>query len=130
MKLRHVALVYSSQERADQFLGGVLGMQKAPPKTLSAEMARAIFDHDGELRVINYSAGDLIFEVFIDSSRPGEAHPLAHVLLEVENLAEFLDRCRRAQAVIRTIPRRDSVLVFVADADHHLFEVKERPAGA
>ena len=129
MKLRHVALVYSSEEKADRFLGGVLGLQKAEPKILPADLCRALFDHEGELRVINYSNEALLFEILIAAQHPGQSHQLEHVALEVEDLPAFLERCRWAQASIRTIPRGDSVLVFVSDEDRNLFEIKEKKTG-
>ncbi len=129
MKLRHVALVYSSEERADRFLVGVLELRKSEPKMLTAELCRALFDYDGGLRVINYSNEALLFEVFIDDRHPGKTRSLEHVLLEVEDLTAFLERCRRANATIRSIPRGDSVLIFVADEDNNLFEIKEKKAG-
>ena len=125
MKLRHVALVYSSEENADRFLCGVLGLQKSEPKLLPGELNRAIFGRDGELRIIYYSNTALCFEVFIAVRQPGEMCPFAHVLLEVENLADFLERRRRTRASIRTIPRGASVLIFVNDEDSNLFEIKE-----
>ena len=76
--------------------------------------------------MINYSNESLCFEIFIDDGHPGKIHPIEHVLLEVEDLADFLERCRRAQASIRTIPRGDSALIFVSDEDNNLFEIKEK----
>ena len=129
MKLRHIALVYSTEEKADRFLIGALGLRKAQPKILAADMSRAIFGHEGELQVINYTNEDLHFEVFIDSGHWGKTNPIEHVLLEVANLTVFLEGCRRAKATIRTIPRKDSVLIFVADEENHLFEIKEQKVG-
>jgi catechol 2,3-dioxygenase-like lactoylglutathione lyase family enzyme len=125
MKLRHVALVYRSEESADRFLCGVLGLQKAEPKVLPAELNREIFGRDGELRIFNYSNTALCFEVFIAVRQPGEKCPFEHVLLEVEDLADFLERCRRTRASIRTISRGASVLIFVNDEENNLFEIKE-----
>ncbi len=42
MKLRHVALVYSSEEKADRFLTGALLLTKSEPKTLPPDMCRPI----------------------------------------------------------------------------------------
>jgi catechol 2,3-dioxygenase-like lactoylglutathione lyase family enzyme len=129
MKLGHVALVYSAEEKADRFLVGALELRKSEPKMLSAELCRALFDHAGGLRAINYSNEALLFEVFIDEHYPWKTRSIEHVLLEVEDLTAFLERCRRARASIRTFPRGDSVLIFVADEDNNLFEIKEKKAG-
>jgi len=124
MKLQHVGLVYRSEERAERFLGGVLGLRKSEPKLLPAELCRALFDCDRELRAIKYTGAGLCFEALIDAAHTGQDRPLAHVLLEVADLPAFLERCHRAQAAIRTFQRGDAVLVFVSDEDGNLFEIK------
>jgi catechol 2,3-dioxygenase-like lactoylglutathione lyase family enzyme len=130
MKLKHVGLVYRSEENADRFLRDVLGLKKSEPKTISRELSKAIFDKDRELTMVNYADDSLQFEVFIDSRHSGETSPIEHVCLEVEDLPALLERCRRANASIRRIPREDSFLVFVSDADNNLFEIKEKKPGA
>lgn len=130
MKLKHVGLVYSSEENADRFLRGVLGLKKSEPKTLSRELCRSIFDEDRELTMFNYTDDSLQFEVFIDSRHPGKARPVEHVCLEVEDMRAFLARCGRAGVSVRQVPRGDSLLVFASDADGNLFEIKEKKTGA
>jgi len=129
MKLKHVGLVYRSEENADRFLGDVLGLKKSEPKTISRELSKAIFDKDRELTMVNYTDDPLQFEVFIDSRHSGETSPIEHVCLEVEDLPAFLERCRFESIAVSRIPRGDSFLTFVRDADNNLFEIKGKKAG-
>ena len=55
MHLRHVGLTCSSEENADKFYRDLLGLKKSEPKTLSADLSRAIFNLDIELQLINYT---------------------------------------------------------------------------
>jgi catechol 2,3-dioxygenase-like lactoylglutathione lyase family enzyme len=129
MKLRHVALVYGSAEDADRFMVGVLGLAKGEPRPLPAELARAVFGLDHGLEMVNYMGDGLLFEVFIGPRSPESTSPIRHVCLEVDDVATFLERCERARAEIRRIPRGDSVLVFLRDTGGNLFEIKEKKPG-
>jgi len=129
MKLKHVGLVYRSEENADRFLRDVLGLKKSEPKTISRELSKAIFDKDREMTMVNYTDDSLQFEVFIDSRHPGKTRPVEHVCLEVEDMRDFLESCGRAGVSIRRVPRGDSLLVFVTDSDNNLFEIKEKKVG-
>ncbi len=129
MNLRHVALVYSAERNADRFLGGVLELKKSEPKTLSRELSQAIFALNRELLMINYTSDSLQVEAFIDGNHPGKTRLVEHVCLEVDDLPAFLERCRLEGMAVSRIPRGDSFLIFVRDADNNLFEIKEKKAG-
>lgn len=130
MNLRHVALVYSTEQNADRFLCGVLELKKSEPKKLSRELSQAIFNVDRELGMIDYMNDSLQVEVFIDGTHPGKTRPIEHVCFEVDDLPVFLERCRRENVPVSRIPRGDYFLIFVRDADNNLFEIKEKKAGA
>jgi catechol 2,3-dioxygenase-like lactoylglutathione lyase family enzyme len=128
MNLRHVALVYSTEQNADRFLINVLELKKSNPKKLSRELAQAIFNLDRELGMINYTNDSLQVEVFIDDTHLGKTRPVEHVCFEVDDLQAFLERCRREDVPVSRIPRGDYFLIFVRDADNNLFEIKEKKA--
>ena len=69
MDLLHVALTSGSEERADAFYVGLLGLKKAGPKILPTEIGRTLFGIDRELTVINYTGGSAHFEVFVASTQ-------------------------------------------------------------
>jgi catechol 2,3-dioxygenase-like lactoylglutathione lyase family enzyme len=129
MNLRHVALVCSSEENADRFFGRVLGLNKAEPKTLPRALSLALFDIDRDLAVINYTGDGAHFEIFIAGRAPRRAQPIEHVCLDVPDLPAFLARCRDAGMTVIQVPKGDSVLTFIRDADDNLFEIKEQKNG-
>ena len=129
MNLRHVALVCGSEENADRFFGGVLGLRKAEPKTLPRALSKALFDIDRDLTVINYTGEGVHFEVFIDARGPRRARPIEHVCLEVCDLGAFLSRSREAAVTVIQVPKGDALLTFIRDADGNLFEIKEQITG-
>jgi len=126
MRLRHVALVYGSELSADRFLVDVLGLAKSQRKTLSRELARAIFDVDRELGMINYTNESLQIEVFVDGPQAAKPVGIEHICFEVDGLASLLERCARAGIEVRRIPRGEGWVTFVRDAGGNLFEIKER----
>jgi len=124
MELLHVALASSSEERADGFYVGLLGLRKAEPKVLPAAIGRALFGIDREMTVINYTGAAAHFEVFICPAAP--AGRVEHACIAVENLPEFLRRCESAQVETIRVPKGESLITFTKDADGNLFEVKEK----
>ena len=128
MDLLHVALVASSEERADGFYVDVLGLEKAEPKILAAEISRALFGVDRELTIINYTGEAAHFEVFVCPAAATPAPHIEHACIAVGNLSEFLRRCEAAGVEILRVPKGESLITFVKDGDGNLFEIKEKPA--
>jgi len=129
MKVRHIGLVCSSEENSDRFYGEVLGLKKAETRPLPLELAQAVFEVDFESRMVNYMDDNVHFEIFIVPHQPVQSRPIAHVSLEVPDLAEFLERCRLYEVTVRRIQRGEGYLTFVLDPDFNLFEIKEVKAG-
>lgn len=124
MVLRHVGLTSGSEEKADTFFVGLLGLMKSEPKTLPRELSKAIFSIDAELLMINYQDENAHFEIFITGETIGNSRQIAHVCLEVDNLEEFLENCRSLNVDIARIPKGDKTLTFIRDFDGNLFEIK------
>lgn len=129
MDLLHVALTSSSEDTADGFYVGLLGLKKAEPKILAAEISRALFGADHELTVINYIGGSAHFEVFIWRAAPTPIRRVEHACIAVESLAEFLRKCETFQVELIRVPKGESVITFIKDADGNLFEIKEKREG-
>jgi len=125
MDLLHVALTSSSEDRADGFYVGLLGLKKAEPKILAAEISRALFGVDQELTVINYVGGAAHFEVFVCLAAPTPVRRIEHACIAVENLPEFLRKCEKVQVEVIRVPKGESLITFIKDADGNLFETKE-----
>ena len=126
MDLLHVALTSSSEDRADGFYVDLLGLKKAEPKILAAEISRAIFGIDRELTVINYIGGAAHFEVFVCPAAPTPVRRIEHACIAVENLPEFLRKCETFQVEIIRVPKGESLITFIKDADGNMFEIKEK----
>ena len=122
MILRHIALICSSEEKSDKFYKSLLGLQKSDPKTIPPALSKALFDINSELKVINYLNDFLHFEIFITGHN--NISTIEHVCLEVDDLAEFLDKCRTLQVKIVQVPRGNKLVTFVSDDDDNLFEIK------
>ena len=126
MRLHHVAVVCSSQENADRFYGKILGLHKIKASLLSEDFAEAIFHIAQKCTVVAYGNENMVVEVFVPESPPENRAPFVHLCLEVENREEFARKCRDMALSVNRIKKEDSLLVFVADYDGNLFEVKER----
>jgi len=126
MRLIHAGLVSSSEDKADRFFGGVLGLEKTRRSELSAELANRLFGVDAGCEIVYYGSGDLELEVFL--TRPPEmaGSRIGHLCLEVASRAELLARCAEMGVAVRQAPKGDSLIVFIEDEDGNLFEIKER----
>ena len=126
MDLLHVGLAASSEDTADGFYVDLLGLKKAEPKILAAKICRVLFGFDGELTVINYIGAAAHFEVFVCPAAPAPVRRIDHACIAVEKLPEFLRRCETLQVEIIRVPKGESLITFIKDADGNLFEIKEQ----
>jgi len=124
MRLKHVALASSSEEKSDAFYADLLGLRKSEPKTLPLELSEAIFHLNTELVMINYLNAHVHFEIFIGGQSREKSPPIQHTCLEVDNLEVFLENCRGLKVDIARIPKGDKTLIFIKDFDGNLFEIK------
>ncbi len=135
MNLLHVALACSSEENADKFYRGLLGLEKAGPKVLPSSLALEIFGIESDFTLINYMDESIHFEVFIKSgdASPGMTKkelidgrpPIDHVCLAVEDLRLFLEKCSADGISVTRVPKGDTVVTFISDYDGNLFEIKQ-----
>lgn len=125
MKVRHHGLACRSEETADRFYEKFLGMEKLGRKSVPAALAGALFGIPGDLTVLNYAGDEVYFEIFIHEREQSAAGSPAHICLEVEDLAAFLERCREMDVPVIRAPRGEQWITFVRDYDGNLFEIKE-----
>ena len=132
MRMIHVALSCSAEEKSDRFFRDLLGLGKKGTKTLPSGLSGQIFNTDTDYTIIDYadSGGGLHFEIFIDPNASPNRPNLAHVCLEVEDLGTFLQKAEDMGLGVRRIPRGDRFLAFVEDFDGNLFEIKEKQKGS
>ncbi len=125
MRLHHVGLVCSSQERADRFYGGILGLAKIKTSELTEDVMEQIFHTPQRCLMIFYGNNGLAVEVFVPEESPAKKASFEHICLEVKEREAFLTKCRDHGLEVRRIPKGDTSLIFVADYDGNLFEIKE-----
>jgi catechol 2,3-dioxygenase-like lactoylglutathione lyase family enzyme len=127
MKLLHVALVRSSEAASNRFFQDVLGLARTRTKTASAELCAQLFGREREHQLVYYGNEHLLFEVFVsDRGDFGETGHLGHVCLEVDDARELLARCVAAGIEVRQAVQGGSSVIFIADEDGNLFEIKGR----
>ena len=124
MLLKHAGLTCRTEDNADKFYRDLLGLNKSEPKTLPADLSRAIFNLDAELKMINYMDDKIHFEIFVTTQPATSQRPIDHLCLEVDDLAGFIEKCRSMQVAVALIPKGDKTLTFIKDFDGHLFEIK------
>ena len=124
MKLKHIAMVSSTEEKADRFYGQVLGLKRVSTKKIPSELSNRIFNVNSELKIVNYANDDIHFELFIWDRQSIETRRIDHVCFEVANLGAFLETCRKMEVEIVQVPKRDATITFIKDHDGNLFEIK------
>lgn len=124
MKIVHVGLTASSEERADKFYYQILGLKKAPPKTVEAAIAKSLFNLNSTITYINYFNDKIRFEIFILPESKKEFSP-DHVCLEVEDRESFLRKCSTSGLTAKRLAKEGKEVIFISDFDGNLFEIKE-----
>jgi len=125
MLLKHAGLTCSTEENADKFYRDLLGLNKSAPKTLPADLSKAIFNLEADLPIVNYLDENIHFEVFITNRVGSHSEPIAHLCLEVDDLSDFIDKCRSMSVDVARIPKGDKTLTFIKDFDGNLFEITQ-----
>jgi len=126
VKVVHIGLTCSSEEMADRFYAGLLGLDKQAPKLVPAEVAGAVFNLASELKVINYTGPSVRFELFINSHQQNTYKPIDHVCLEIDDLEKLISNCHKMKVDVISVPKGTSQVTFIKDFDGNLFEVKEK----
>ncbi len=127
MRISHVALVSSSEKKANQFYRDLLGLNVLRSTLIPANLSRSLFGVDQELKVIDFGNEQLKFEVFIaDHEEALSLKRLDHICLEVEDRETLLKKCREMGLEVLQVPKGDSLVVFIKDGDRNRFEVKEK----
>jgi catechol 2,3-dioxygenase-like lactoylglutathione lyase family enzyme len=125
MKLSHVALICSSEQRAKDFYEGILNLRRIKSFVLSRELARQIFEIDGECPVLVYGDSRFTVEVFLTTPVVSRENSFEHICIEVKNVEEFVKTCEAMHVEVNRVPKGDRLLTFVKDYDGNRFEVKE-----
>ena len=123
MLLKHAGLTCRTEDHADKFYRDLLGLNKSAPKTLPADLCRAIFNLGAELKMINYMDDKIHFEIFVSPQPAISQRPIDHLCLEVDDLDGFIEKCRSMQVAVARIPKGDKTLTFIKDFDGNLFEI-------
>ena len=126
MLLRHAGLTCSSEENSDKFYKDLLGLKKSEPKILPSGLSKAIFNLDAELQMINYVDDNNHFEIFIANQLNTSQDRIDHLCLEVDDLAGFIEQCRRVSVEVNLIPKGQNTLTFIKDFDGNIFEIKQK----
>ena len=125
MKFIHTGLAASSEEKADRFFSGILGLEKQIPKILNKEMTLAIFGISEELLIINYKNENVHYEILVYKEYKTPEKQITHSCLQAKDLINIVNDCRRAGLKVVEVPKGTGVVTFISDFDGNLFEMKE-----
>ncbi|MFZ0455533.1 MAG: VOC family protein [Ignavibacteriaceae bacterium] len=125
MKFVHTGLGAASEDNADRFFVNILGLKKSVPKFLNKEMTLAIFGISEELLIINYKNEDIHYEILIYEKFKVPDKQITHSCLQVNDLRNIVDNCRKAGLKVAEVPKGTGVVTFISDFDGNLFEMKE-----
>ena len=125
MRLHHVAVVCRSEELADRFYRGILGLRRMKASELHSALGERIFGIARDCRFALYGNEMFSVEVFVHGQAYEKAASYAHICLEVEDREGLLSKCRSEGLTVKEIPRGDQILTFIADFDGNLFEIKQ-----
>jgi len=120
---KHVALHSNNREKSDLFFRKILALDLFKTFDLSKELSKQIFNIDEEVKVDVYSNEDSYFEIFI-TKHYKKADTFEHVCVEINDLNDFLKRCKDYNINPIVVKRGDKKLIFVKDFSNNLYEIK------
>ncbi len=123
-KLNHVALQYNDEKQAEIFFTKILGIPLEKEFTIPLGLSNAIFNINEEVKIFVYSNGKTKFEVFI--SEKLKDHGYEHVCIEINNQADFVERCKKHGIKPFLVDKNGRKLLFIRDFSDNLYEVKEK----
>jgi len=124
-----VALVRTSEAGAESFFAGLLGLERVKTSSAPAALCRTLFGVEREHPMVVFEGAGLRVEVFLAPEPEAIAGRISHLCLEVPDREGFLTRAQAAGVEIREAERGGGTVVFLADEDDNLFEIKESAAG-
>jgi len=127
MRIGHIALVSSSEKKANRFYKDGLGLKELRSTVIPASLSKSLFGIDQEFKVIDFGNEQIKFEVFIVNHEGVlPLRKVDHVCLEVENREAFLKKCKGMGFEVLQVPKGDSLVLFLKDGESNLFEIKEK----
>ena len=127
MRIGHIALVSSSEEKANRFYREGLGLKELRSTVLPASLSKSLFGIDQEFKVIDFGNEQIKFEVFIVNHEAVlPSRKLDHICLEVEDREAVLKKCKGMGFEVLQVPKGESLVIFLKDGESNLFEIKEK----
>ena len=127
MRIGHIALVSSSEEKANRFYREGLGLKELRSTVLPASLSKSLFGIEREFKVIDFGNEQIKFEVFIVNHEGVlPLRKLDHICLEVEDREAVLKKCKGMGFEVLQVPKGDSLVIFLKDGESNLFEIKEK----
>ena len=122
--IKHVALECKDKKKAKIFFTEILGLPLKREFEISSELSKSIFEIDNACEIITFDDETTCFEIFI-TKRPHSKN-YDHVCIEVDELEEFISRCKDNGIEPIIVPKKEKSLIFVKDFSDNLYEIKER----
>jgi catechol 2,3-dioxygenase-like lactoylglutathione lyase family enzyme len=126
VNLNHIGLYNSSLSHSEKFYRQLLGLENIYQFQISKDLAKNIFGLENDYQVVIYGNSQLRMEIFIGEGQKQITPTINHICLNVENMVNFLEKCREMEVEINTVKRNDREIFFIKDYDGNLFEIKEK----
>ncbi|MHA1885279.1 MAG: VOC family protein [Promethearchaeota archaeon] len=128
MEIEHIAVGSNSEEDADKFFVGLLGLKKIRAKTVSADLVENFFGINREHRFIQYGDDNSNFEIFITDDTTRASDIFTHTCIVIENRDEVIEKGTSMGFKFIRIPRKDGngYYLFVRDLFNNLYEIKQK----
>ncbi len=125
-KLEHIAVSANSEEQSDRFFIELLGLTKTRAFSVAAELIRAFFGVEREIRIIRYSNDHLDVEVFVTEDDARSNDLFTHSCLVVEDQDDFENRARSMGLEVVHVLKKgsDTYYLFVKDFFGNIYEIK------
>ena len=122
MKLHHIGIEYTDQEKAKTFFSNICGLDLLKAYELNEQLSKEIFSINKSMQVLVFQNNYTYIEVFITNKVKNTS--FEHICLQVLNKNKFIEKCKHYELKPFTVMKNDKELLFVRDFSHNLFEIK------
>ena len=120
--IKHIALNFNDELKADLFFNNILELPSIKDFTLNKNLSNKIFGINKNIKVKTYGNKNIVFEIFITEELSG----FEHTCIEISNKEKFIKKCKENKIEPMLIDKGDKILLFIKDYFGNLYEIKER----
>ena len=126
MSIEHIAVASNSEEDSDNFIIGLLELERTRDFVVSEDLMKNLFNIKKEQKIIRYGNKNLDVEVFITNDSSKALDTWTHTCILIQDREKLVEKAKERGYQIIQVPRKDShnYYLFLKDGYGNRYEIK------